>query len=481
MKPRDARWVALACGVAAMAGCSTLLGIDAEYGSEDDGGTTSAPGSGTTSTGQGGSKGTGTGSAGSADTTGAGGSQAVVSGSGGAPDAGRDATIADGSTGSGGSADGGATGGKGGTGGSGGGAGSGGSAGSGGGGKGGAGGGDAGRILSPIARVQRGSANIAAGSSLQRVTVQQLDPTHAFLVFGTRFDGNAPGLTQVSGQITGPTELTFTRQTPDGGPTVPISYYVAEFQSGVLVQRGATTLSSMSMTASLTPIDLTKSFPIVTYRNTGASYGKDDFVRAKLTSSSQLTLENMLAAPSGIVEWQVVTFDGASVQSGDVNVAAGDTMVTAPVQTVDPAKTWLLFSYDFGTTMTSVADLMLRGRVESATQLAFRRTISGASGTLSWYAVSFDNGTVLQRGTSAVVDTATMLSVPLNAIDPLTTILAASGLYQRGGSTGMAATGTPGHATFTLDLNSSTQLLVGRGASAAGAAATVDWSAVAFR
>ncbi len=475
MKQRDARWFALACGVSAMAGCSTLLGIDAEYGSEDDGGTTNAPGptGASGSSGQGGSKGTGTGSVGSAGTTGAG-------GSGGAPDASGDATIADGSTGSGGSADGGATGGKGSTGGSGGGAGSGGSAGSGGG-KGGAGGGDAGRIVSPIARVQRGSANIAAGSTLQRVTVQQLDPTHAFLVFGSRFDGSAPGLTQVSGQITGPTELTFTRQTPDNAPSMPISYYVAEFESGVLVQRGMTTLSSMSMTATLTPIDLTKSFPIVTYRNTGTAYGKDDFVRAKLTSSSQLTLENTLAAPSGVAEWQVVTFDGATVQSGDVNLAAGNTMLTAPVQTVDPAKTWLLFSYDFGTTMTSVADLMLRGRVEAATQLAFRRSIAGASGTLSWYAVSFDNGSIVQRGTSDIVDTATTLSVPLNGVDPLKTILAASGLYQRGGSTGMAAAGTPGHATFTLDLNSSTLLMVGRGAAAAGAAATVDWSAVAFR
>jgi hypothetical protein len=264
-------------------------------------------------------------------------------------------------------------------------------------------------------------------------------------------------------------------------PIEPISYYVAEFQSGVAVQRGATPLMSATMTATLTAVDLTRSFPIVSYRNTGTTYGRDDFVRAKITSSTQLTIENTLATTGGVAEWQVVTFDGATVQSGDVTVAAADTMVTAPIQTVDPAKTWLLFSYEFGTTMTSVADLMLRGRVESATQLAFRRTTAGASGTLSWYAVSFENGSTVQRGSSNLADTATTLAVPLTAIDPLTTILAAGGLYNRGGATGAAANGTPGHATFTIDLDSGTQLTLRRGAAVAGAPATVDWSTVTFR
>ena len=95
--------------------------------------------------------------------------------------------------------------------------------------------------------------------------------------------------------------------------------------------------------------------------------------------------------------------------------------------------------------------------------------------------MSFDNGSTVQHGTSDVADTATSLVVPLSAIDPLKTILAAGGLYQRGGSTGMAAAGTPGHATFTLDLNSGSQLSLGRGAAVAGAAASVDWSAVTFR
>jgi hypothetical protein len=185
-----------------------------------------------------------------------------------------------------------------------------------------------------------GSTTIAAGAATQRVAVQQLDPSRSFLVFGTRFDSAAPADIEITGQITSPTELTFARASTANSPAAPVYYYVAEFQSGVLVQRGAATLSATTANAPLSAVNLTKTFPIVTYRNTGTSAGRDDFVRGKLTSSTQLSIVDNLAAPNGVAEWQVVTFEGATVQSGDIALSEDTNTYTATVQPVDRANTW---------------------------------------------------------------------------------------------------------------------------------------------
>jgi hypothetical protein len=345
----------------------------------------------------------------------------------------------------------------------------------------GAGGGiDAGRI-SPLGRVQRGSTTVAAGMATQKVTLQQLDPSRSFVVFGTRFDSSAPADMEVTGQITSPTELTFARAGAMGSPAVPVYYYVAEFQSGVRVQRGSATLSSTTVNAALTSVDLTKSFPIVTYRNTGGNPGRDDFVRGKLTSASQLSIVDDLAAPNGIAEWQVVTFDGAAVQSGDIALTQDTNTYTADLQPVDRAKTWLLFGYNLGAFASGngVAQKMIRGRVASATQLAFRRAVGGASGTLTWYAVSFTNGASVQTSTATMADLA-MTTASLPGIDPTKTIASAGGLYYRAGATPITTNESPGQSTFTLEVTGGTQLSIVRGPATAGSAPEVDWFTVSF-
>jgi hypothetical protein len=491
------RAIAVVCAAGAIAGCAALLGIDGDYGNAEDfdggsavtaGSTTSATSSGTGEGSATGSGGADVGSGGNGGAAGSGGTP-NASGSGGGPagsSTGAAGNVDAGRAGSGGVAGsaGAANGGSAGSGGAAGAA-SGGSAGAGGvagmGGKGGAAGGpiDAGRV-SPIARVQRGSTTLAAGMAAQKVTVQQLDTSRSFVVFGSRFDSAAPADIEVTAQITAPTELTFTRTGTTGTPAVPIYYYVAEFTSGVQVQRGTTTVSATTTTATLTNVNLAKSFPIVTYRNTGSNIGKDDFVRAKLTSSTQLSLINDLAAPNGVAEWQVVTFEGATVQSGDVTIGDTANMLTATVQPVDPAKTWLLLSYDLGSFTSGVAQEMIRGKVDSTTQLAFRRSATGAAGTLTWYAISFNNGTTVQSATTNVGDTATSATAALSSVDTLKTIATAGGLYNRAGSTPIVTNESPGQATFTLELTSGTQLSLTRGAAAAGSAPSVDWFAVNF-
>jgi hypothetical protein len=336
--------------------------------------------------------------------------------------------------------------------------------------------------LSPVLHVYAGSATVSAGASSQAVTLSTIDPARAIVVAGASFSATQPTQTEVTAQIASSTELTFARTAASGAPAIPVTYFVAEFQSGVQVLRGSTAMSGTTVSVPLpSSVDLTSSFPIITYRNTGTSAGLDDYVRAKLTSASQLSLGIGLAAPDGIAEWQVVSFSGATVQSGDVTMGGSDTIVTATLpKAVIPGATWLLLSNEVANATGTTAELFVSGHVTSPTELTFSRGGAGATSQITWYAVSFTNGTTVQSSAVVIDDSATTATAPLTAVDPLKSIAVTGGVWQRGGTTKHSGASSPGFSTYTLNLGTGAQVEVDRGASGAGTQSTVDLSVVQF-
>src|SRR6185369_3776685 len=84
--------------------------------------------------------------------------------------------------------------------------------------------------------VQSGTATIADTTSSTTVTISSVDTTKSFLVFEVSLNLVDPVNAQISGQLTNATTLTFARAGTSGAVT--IKWYVAEFTSGVSVQRG---------------------------------------------------------------------------------------------------------------------------------------------------------------------------------------------------------------------------------------------------
>ena len=336
--------------------------------------------------------------------------------------------------------------------------------------------------IAPILGVQGALVSLAPDVSSQKIAISSVDPTRSFLVFGAQFSSTNAGYSEISGQITGATEVTFARTATTGAPAIPIRYYVAQFQSGVSVQRGNATMSATPTPVTLgTAVDLAKSFPIVTYRNTGTTYGNDDAVRAKLTSTTQLSLDIGLAAPSGVVEWQVISFDGATVQTGDLTFATATTTLTATLaNAVDVTKTWLLLSYQFTGASSTAAEMLWSAHLSSSTQVAFERAGGGATGTITYYAVSFNNGTTVQTGASAVASASTAATSTLTTVNLQKAMAAAGGLWQRVGTTAYTTANDLGFGTFTLDIASATSLTVTRGASGGTSQANANWSVVNF-
>ena len=326
--------------------------------------------------------------------------------------------------------------------------------------------------------VQTGSVTFAAGAASVTVTIAAVTPGQAFLVFGTSFNDANPGFSQVSGQITSATALTFQRATAAGSPAVTIRWYVAEFSAGVAVQRGSIAFSGATLAnVALTAVDLTKAFVLVSYRNSGPLYDGDDFVRAKLTTATNLELSSTTAPAAGVVEWQVVESAGARVQRGDVAFVATDAAKTAPITAVNTAKAWLIYSYRSDNGVVGIGQKLVRGQVGGATSLTFDRSVTGQALNLTWQLVEFTDATTVQSGTINLAAAKTFVTAKITPINTAKTI-AAGGYLARGGRSTYTADDNPGVGWMTFDFQNSGMLRATRGNSAA--AADVGWFVVQF-
>src|SRR2546425_7393427 len=135
-------------------------------------------------------------------------------------------------------------------------------------------------------RVQNGSATLGAAATSLDVTIAAVVTAQSFLTFSASFDDVNPGASQVSGRVVDATTLRFERTAT--GPAVSLKWYVAEFVSGVTVQRGTANMTAALLDIPITSVNLARSFPIVSYRVAGAAYGDNDYLRAKLTSPTNL-------------------------------------------------------------------------------------------------------------------------------------------------------------------------------------------------
>lgn len=341
-------------------------------------------------------------------------------------------------------------------------------------------GGSGGRPESPPGvRVLSGRTTLGTGNASQRVALDGLDGAHSFIVFGNAFDSTSASLSAVSAQlIDGPAAEFRRTSSKASAPAIPISYYVAEFPSGVSVQRGSTRLEQAVTKIQLAQaVDLAKSFPLVTYRNEGTTYGLDDHVRAKLTGTRELTLEMYQASGTGIAEWQVISSETSNVQTGEIAVASGASQVASSLaSSVDPKKTWLLLSYQVANINEGAAELMLRGHVEP-TQVVVERDGSGATATVSYYAVSFSDATSVRHGSAMLAGGEQKTTVTVSDVDWTRSLPVAVGNYAQCGSTSYVTANNPGMSCYAFTLEQGA-LVASRGASSAAAA--FDWSVIQF-
>jgi hypothetical protein len=326
-----------------------------------------------------------------------------------------------------------------------------------------------------ISSVQSGTVTMTTTASLD-VTISTVTLARSILFFTVQEDNLDPSNGQVRGQLTSSTNLQFNRT--GTATTITIKWYVAEFVSGVSVQRGSAALTTSPLNVAINSVDLGKTFVLASWQKPGATYGSDDFLRARLTSSTNLELT--AGSTDGTADWQVVSMASASVQSGDLSFLSTDSSKTATIGSVDTTKSFLIASWV--TDGDGIGANFVRGRITSATQLTFDRGATGRVLNLTWFLVTLTDDSTVQSGNASFGTAVTQINVSSLTPVTLTRSVAFLSGSQRGGSTpfaGLSPSDNPGVGWFTADLTSTTNLRLTRGTNQS-ASAEAAWFVVEF-
>jgi hypothetical protein len=329
----------------------------------------------------------------------------------------------------------------------------------------------------------------STGNGVVTVTISTVDRTRSFLIFHTRHNLNRP-VTQVRGRIASSTTLEFERVT-DEASTVNIRWYVVEFACGVNVQHGSTTVSATTTNVAITPVAAVDQ-AFVTWSKTAAaadaSTDQNDQLVAELTTTSNLQFRAN-AAPSQVAWWQVIEFTNPA----DINVQKGTTSMTGTATSrtvtlptaVDPAKTFLLVSFQTSGTGADIGARMLRAQLTNSTTLTIDRSVSGTPDDITeifWQTVEL-TGADVQRGTTNFPSADAQQNVTLTSAVDTTRAVAFPSVNLAGGFSGgrtsYVTDDIVGVASFSIAFNSSTEITMGRNSTAA--AADLGWFVVEFR
>jgi len=331
----------------------------------------------------------------------------------------------------------------------------------------------------PSANVQSGAVTLGFNINYTIVMINEINTSSAFLVFSTSLDSGVAESSNILGQVVNSTALNFSRVgSYAGSPAITVKWYVANFTSGVYVQRGSRTMSSTFVNTAINSVNLTRSFPIISMQSQVA-YSCRAFSRAKLTSNTNLQLYVGCAASDSLIQWQVIEFANAVVQSGDITFDSTTPSLTVPVTSINTAKSWLFYTINSTAASSgNIGQKLIRGLVTNQTTLTFDRDATGVGWTLTWYLVEFTDATSVQHASQNFATTETQRDITITSVDLTRTIATAGSLYYRGGKTSNTAA-NPGSGTVTLDLTSPTNLRLTR-ASTASSTADIGWFVVQF-
>jgi len=258
---------------------------------------------------------------------------------------------------------------------------------------------------------------------------------------------------------------------------IHIRWTAVTFSGGVRVQRGLSDTNTVNPAViTLSPaVDPAHSFVLLGGgKQSGNSYGNNDFSQARLLNGT--TLDIRQAAAGSHVAWQVVEMDGASVTRGTASMTDAE-MMTEPAVPSTP-NGLLLATYNVDTPAAVAANLMVQANLE-ATKIVFKR--SGAAvpvTTIAWELVSLPYPVtkhVTNFAIGEVTKTETVSGLSAARSVALGSIQALSG--QSSGSTTNTADDNVGESSFTLTSGAG-MVTVER--ATALSAASLGWSTIDF-
>ena len=328
-------------------------------------------------------------------------------------------------------------------------------------------------------RKQSGTATIAANSTSVTVTISNVAMDQSFLIFSAACDNANPGEYHIGGTITNSTTLTFSRFGNPTSTAATIKWQVFEFESCVRVLRGVTNFAAgVTLDVAIPTVTLAKSFVIATMTNDGATADNNDGFGADLTSTTNLRFTAGTGTGNFTIYWQVVEYQDAVVKKFTTTLNAGTASTTT---TIAPAVTTLskafVLSYH-SISAAVVAGNLPRTELTNATTVTYTRG-AGTTAAMAFvtYVIEFTDATSIVRGTQAFGSGSITQNVAITATN--STGVFGPGNEGRQGSTSYVTDDNFGHAYFTYDITSASNLTIAR-AVGTGSTANAPYQLVTF-
>jgi outer membrane protein assembly factor BamB len=249
--------------------------------------------------------------------------------------------------------------------------------------------------------VQRGTTSVTANP--MNVAITAVDRTRTFVLVSWQKLGSTYGADDiVRARLTSNTNLEFTHGTGSLDGTADWQVVTMDTAS---VQYGDVTIASgaLASTVAVTAVDTTKTFLIASWSSDVDGIGTN-FVRARITSPTQLTFDRGVTGANLGLTWYLVTLnDGSTVQSGNATFGTAATLVSATLPTAVNLTTAVAFlsgnqrggsTPDVGTTPNDNPGVAwFRADLTGVTTLQVSRATVGAGAGVTadaaWFVVSF--------------------------------------------------------------------------------------------
>src|SRR5262245_27639660 len=308
--------------------------------------------------------------------------------------------------------------------------------------------------------VTSGTAALPNSATPTQIALTGVDITKAFVLCSIGTDNAMPDEALYTcdlnnGGAGGAARLTITPSTNPGNTTTRVQYYVVEFAAGVSVQRGIATFNGTSgagltQTPTLTSVDCTKSWVLTSVRSVNTTNTRDEQwrIRATLgsaaapctTTTTSLELARLEGAAENVtVAWQVVTYEGASVQRGTSCIggtAAGCTTNSGGTSglsnritlatAVDTSKSFIVATSTAGSLIAGEeGEYQLRAEFvstgASVTGVQFARSVTETTAShqllITYEVVTLSDGSTVQTGTTSLTGTTSSVTATLTTVD----------------------------------------------------------------
>ena len=243
------------------------------------------------------------------------------------------------------------------------------------------------RSTADIDNIQTGECEIGDGSSSVTDTITAVIKSKSFLVFQYMADvtSDDPSELLVCGEITNSTTLTFERHSTSD--YIWIRWFVIEFSafSSASVQHGSVVVDSDPKNITISAVNLSNSFPIISFKGFGGGLSQDDFITAELTSTTNLQLSVFLPTALTVAKWQVIENPLWTVSKYTDNLT-GSTKNTT-ISAVTLAETWLVGTARQTETGACGGDDIARFNFSSTTNILASRPGTAPNFYLIYYVI----------------------------------------------------------------------------------------------